>query len=502
MDPKITLTPTLRIERIGSPHGDAQSRRSPFPFSRGQMVQGLITGRNAENQFYLDVNGTRFIAESRAPLQVGELLDLQVVATHPRTTLQVVEDPLTRDIGKSIHLLTRQDTLLPDTATLAEQNMDNPALSRPARQTLQFFAQAAARLSTPVTTGQQPDQALAALTGRLAAATPDDTGAQQVVAALRELLGRLTQTTTVRAEITVLARETLRELDSLEKSLPPGPAFLVQGQSAAQAGDQGPDRELVIMLRELGQTTTGGLEKGNAADLLLSLFSDRQARPSRLLRLILDLHQRLSAPEQSASPVRLQGDDLRRLTDRLGLDMERLLAEGRREEAVQTLKSALFEISRSMTGQQAEGAPERLLGTLELYQMLQIRLAPEGLFFLPLPLPFLSQGYLLVDENTGDRKDRSDAEPKMFHLHLQLEGLGNIQVDITRRGDGVGLRFLTEDPERAGFMAGHRAELEQWLTALRLDSVSFLSGARDPAAGLLRKMLPAGSSSGILDTRA
>ncbi|HFQ89617.1 MAG TPA: flagellar hook-length control protein FliK [Desulfobulbus sp.] len=503
MYPKITLTPTLRIDRIGSPHGEAQSRRSPFPFSRGQLVQGLITGKNGDHHFYLDVNGTRFVAESRAPLQVGQQLDLQVVATHPRTTLQVVEDPLTREIGKSIHLLTRQDSLLADTAALAEKGMDSPDLSPRARQTLRFFAAAATRLSRPVAPAQHPDQALASLTGRLATASPGDTGARQAVAALRELLGQLAQTGRDRPGAAALAGETLRELGILEESLPPGPAFLVQRQPAGPAGDRGPAAGLRIILQQLDQAAAGGPGNEAVADLLLSLFPDRQPRPSRLLLLILDLHQQLSAPGKSSSPVRLQGEDLKRLTNRLGLDMERLLAEGRRGEAVQTLKSALLEISHTMAGTgKADRTPDRLLGTIELYQMLQIRLAPEGLFFLPLPLPFLNQGYLLMDEEPGGSHDGGEEGAKTFHLHLQLEGLGNVQVDISRQGKGLALRFLAQDPERAAFMAGHRDELEQWLTALRLDSASFMAGAGDPAAGLLRKMLPAGSSSGILDTRA
>ncbi len=502
MDPKITLTPTLRIDRIGTAQGEAQSRKSPFPFTRGQMVQGVITGRSAENQFYLDVNGTRFVAESRAPLHVGQQLDLQVVTTHPRTTLHVVEDPLTREIGKSLHLLTHQDALLTETSILARKSGDSPDLSPQARQTLRFFTAAAAKLSMPVAPEQAPGEALAVLTGRLATAVPGDADAQQAVAALKELLVRLTGTDSGRPETVILAQETLRELGIQEQSLPPGPAFLVQGQPVAQEGATGLARQVESVLQQV-EMAAGTQGDSEMADLLLSLFPDRRPQPSRLLLMILDLHQRLTAPESSSSPVRLQGEDLKQLTDRLGLDMERLLAEGRPDEAVQTLKNALLEISRTMaeTGQ-AERTADRLLGTIELYQMLQVRLAAEGLFFLPLPLPFLNQGYLLVEEDAGRRQESGDEEPTTFHLHLQLQGLGNVQVDIIRQGEGVGLRFLAQDPERAGFLAEHRDELEQWLTALRLDSVSFLAGASDPAATLLRKMLPAGSSSGILDTRA
>ncbi len=509
MDPKITLTPTLRIDRIGSPQADAQSRRRPFPFSRGQVLQGVVTGRDAEDRFYLDVGGTRLVARSGLPLKVGQQLDLQVVATRPQATLQVLEDPLTRDIGTSIHLLTRQGSLLAETAALAGRR-ETAKLSPQARQTLQFFAAAAQRLSAPAGAARQPDRALAVLTTGLATGAPGGSEARDALAGLRGLLATVAQAGPEQGEISGLATEILKELDIMERSLPPGPAFLVRRRPAGQAGDTGLNSELRLLLEQADRNTSGSGRTGQAAELMLALFPDRESAPSRLLLLIVELHQRLGtageatpAPSVPAPAGTPQGEEIRHMVDRLGLDMERLLAEGRRDEAVQTLKSALLEITHAMTASgRADQAPDHLLATLELYQMLQIRLAPEGLFFLPLPMPFLDQGYLLVDEEqSGGSRESGGKEEKTMHLHLQLQGLGNIQVDISHQGEGVSLRFLAQDKERAEFMAEHRDELRQWLTALRLDSASFLAGAGDPAAGLLRRMLPA-EGSGILDTRA
>ncbi len=501
MDPKITLTPTLRVDRIGSPQSDARSGRTPFPFARGQMLQGTITGRDSGNRFYLDVGGARFIAESGTPLRVGQQLDLQVVSTSPRTTLRVIEDPLTRDIGRSLHLLTRQDSLLPETATLAEKNVNNPDLSPQTRQTLQFFATAAAKLSTAGAPPGQPDQALAVLTARLATAAPGGSDAKQAVAGLRELLVPLARDGA--GETAALAARVLRELDVLEDTRVPGPAFLVQRQTTETGQHIDLAGEPRNVLQQIDQAAFSDRAGTGPTPLLLSLFPDRETTPSRLLLLILGLHRHLATPDKSMPPDRPGGEEIRQVVDRLGLDMERLLAKGRREEAAQSLKNALLELSHTITGsREKDHAPALLLGTIELYQMLQIRLTPEGLFFLPLPLPFLHQGYLLVDEQeNGDRRDGADEQAEIVHLHLQLEGLGNVQIDISRRGSGVDLRFLAQDRERAEFMQAHRGELEQWLTALRPDSISFLAGAEDPAVKLLRKMLPPGSS-GILDTRA
>jgi hypothetical protein len=50
------------------------------------------------------------------------------------------------------------------------------------------------------------------------------------------------------------------------------------------------------------------------------------------------------------------------------------------------------------------GQADQITRTIELYQLLQIRLASEALFFLPLPFSFLEQGFLLVDGDQSGKK--------------------------------------------------------------------------------------------------
>jgi len=123
---------------------------------------------------------------------------------------------------------------------------------------------------------------------------------------------------------------------------------------------------------------------------------------------------------------------------------------------------------------------------------------------MPLPLSFLDQGYLLIDadrsKNDQEKHDPSEKPLQHFELHLQLEGLGNLQIDFREKDGGVTLKFTAADAERAKFLAGFRGELDRWLTAANLESVQFLVGAREPVKSLLGKIM--GDSTGIIDTNA
>ena len=190
---------------------------------------------------------------------------------------------------------------------------------------------------------------------------------------------------------------------------------------------------------------------------------------------------------------------------RLGVNMEQLLAQDKPAEAVRTLKFALLELSQlTGTAEKSTAVADQLIKTLELYQLLQIRLANESLFFLPLPFPFLLQGYLLIDSDRfrrqSEEKQQTSPADHAVELHLRLEGLGNLHIEIRHKEDRVTLRFLTEDVEKAKFFAGFREELEQWITHGSLDSVQFLVGAKEPVKTLLEKIMNA--SAGVIDTRA
>ena len=185
------------------------------------------------------------------------------------------------------------------------------------------------------------------------------------------------------------------------------------------------------------------------------------------------------------------------------MNLERLFAEGRQEEAVRTLKFALLELGQQLpAGERGTVQADQLVRSIELFQLLQIRLAGESLFFLPLPFSFLDQGYLLVDADRGHDPDRQGDEPahQRCELHLRLEGLGNLQISVHQADGRLAVRFLAEDSERARFLADHRGELERRLSAEAPASVQFLVGAREPVGSLLERIVR--GVTGMVDTQA
>jgi hypothetical protein len=148
------------------------------------------------------------------------------------------------------------------------------------------------------------------------------------------------------------------------------------------------------------------------------------------------------------------------------------------------------------------GQADQITRTIELYQLLQIRLAGEALFFLPLPFSFLEQGFLLVDGDRSDNKGEKSGEPadKSIELHLRLQGLGNLRITLQLGVGGVALDFMAEDAQRAKFLADHREELRQWLTATDAVSIRFLVGGGEPVTSLLEKIIH--GPTGMVDTSA
>ena len=90
---------------------------------------------------------------------------------------------------------------------------------------------------------------------------------------------------------------------------------------------------------------------------------------------------------------------LKQLIDNLGLNLEQLLARGDKNSAVHTLKAALLEIAHSFsTASSIAETTNKILTTLELFQLTQLQVATDTQLIFPLPLPFIEQGYLIIEQ--------------------------------------------------------------------------------------------------------
>ncbi len=193
---------------------------------------------------------------------------------------------------------------------------------------------------------------------------------------------------------------------------------------------------------------------------------------------------------------------LKHFIDRLGLSFEALLARGEAGDAKQTLKSALLELAQAFKSADhlAENTT-KLLNTLELYQLAQLQLDKDNVYIFPLPIPFLEKGYLLVEKHeSGSDTDTSAQGEERFSLHLSLEGLGNLRIDILKSPEGIYLRFLSDSKEKLQFIESFKDDLLVNSVDSYILGVSFSQEPLDTAADLLKKLLPDGES--LVNTKA
>ncbi|ADW18316.1 hypothetical protein Despr_2171 [Desulfobulbus propionicus DSM 2032] len=477
------------------------------PFTSGQFLQGTITAQQGPHHFTLDIGGRQLATESSAPLQVGQKLDLQVTSLVPQVELRIIpSNPLTQQISSALHLLGQVATTVPQLDNLAQEARQLPQLSPTARETLQLFSdslisRAEQHASPPLPLAAQLfDTALTTATAPPGTRTDTPTQFNEISRILLQLAGS--------GSLSPQAVERAVNLAALfARAAAPQAASPFSSLETATLAALPP----AIAEQFLGKWTTIPPQDPGLAALLsqapLSPQSGQALAENHPLRQLFAFLAAESGKEPAAAArLDLSGQQVETVLKRLGLQMERLFAENRPHEAVQTLKYALLEMSQQANATEASALhADQLVKTIELYQMLQIRLAGESLFFMPLPFSFLTQGYLLIDsEQPGNQASKKGglASTDAHHvtLHLQLEGLGNLEIDILCEQDRIALKFLAEDVERAKYIQGFRGELEQWLTAGRLDSVQFLVGAKEPTKLLLEKLVH--GLTGMVDTTA
>lgn len=194
------------------------------------------------------------------------------------------------------------------------------------------------------------------------------------------------------------------------------------------------------------------------------------------------------------------GQGIKQSFNRFGLNIEQLLATGKKKDSIHIIKSALLDIIHLSNDPKSVQQAQQLLPTIELFQMLQIRFAIESVFFQPLTLPFIREGYLLIEPDEDKKTSETDEKTKKYSLHLNLEGLGNLKVELEQQENGINIRFFAEDRQRTKFLAKSKEELNDFFTTVQLGSVQFLTGTENPTRTIIKMLTD--KSSGIINTRA
>lgn len=194
------------------------------------------------------------------------------------------------------------------------------------------------------------------------------------------------------------------------------------------------------------------------------------------------------------------GAILKQLIDSLGLNLEHLLARGDKDAAVHTLKAALLEMAHSFSSaEHLAEATQNILTTLELFQFARLQTDSPSQLIFPLPLPFVEQGYLIIEQDEEREKRGSDSEESRFSLHLTMSDLGNLRINFLHNPGGLFIRFHADSQEKADFIATHGDELKAAISDTPFISLAFSADASDPISDLIRQIVPAGSS--MLDTK-
>lgn len=205
--------------------------------------------------------------------------------------------------------------------------------------------------------------------------------------------------------------------------------------------------------------------------------------------------------QQSGIEGKNGGTILKSLIDNLGLNLEQLLAKGETGKANRTLKAALLDIAHNFRNATSIAeTTNNILATLELFQLTQLQSANDTQLIFPIPLPFIEQGYLLVERDDEDSSTNDGTvTERRFSLHLTVSDLGDLQIDFLQNPEGLFIRFRAGNREKADFIESFATELKEAITDLPLISLTFSGDAPDPIQDLIRQFVPEDSS--MLDTK-
>jgi hypothetical protein len=492
-------------------------------FSPGQTLRAVVVAENAGNQFTLETGGRRFVAQSRVPLSPGQALNLRVLSTEPQIELQITEDTVSKNFSRSL-ASTGSSQNLSSFFTLLQQVAPSqlPNLSGSSLQTLQHFA-LLQQQNVPgqvVSPGQQgaPGQTLAAsdygpkllqeIFGQLGGQMENlfaDGKNQAVLASVKSALQDVALLFQSKGQLSQVALSQFDQLSAANKQLFETLSSLQLGGNAGQGGKEAIFDQLLQQLQLQPASAFNSANSANTLNTLKSGFAELvflMRSPEGLLQLLStnSLQSGLLNQSQAAAMLASQGgaggsanqggELLQQLVDKLGLNLEGMLAAGNREEAVKTVKFALMELVQNFAAQSklAESG-KHALNTLEFFQLTQLQAVRQDALVVPLPLPFLEQGYLLVEDYKDQSgKDGGDREmPKHFSLFLKLAPLGNLKIDFLSSGDGLYIRFNSESKEVSDFLASFKDELNNAITDTLVHGVSFAEKGEDPLTAVLKR---------------
>lgn len=450
-----------------------------------QVIQATVVDVK-DRQVLLDMGQQRLRAQTDVEMQSGQKLRLQVVATEPRLELQIMHAPKDNQLLRLLHIYDHRSEVGPMIRALLGQ--------RPAATTAQ-----AAQPGSPATAvaGASPATAapVANMPGGTAAGGTGGVTAASGAATSQAAAGTATAMPGIQAPAVPAAAPGVTE------GINQGATVAAPAAAAAASPAASPTPASETMPAAPGQAPATGLAKPvpmtpadatvlpAAAPHVAPLTAEqRQAvqmalTPQQWNQLEQLSRQLLTSFKDSGGAL------LFNLARNLGLDFELLLAQEQPELASQSLKGAMLALSEHPDLPEGirEGS-QQMVQQLELLQLTRARLAQEGILFLPLPFDFVEQGYALVEQGGGGETPESQSH--LVTLHLSLQQLGSVQVNLLFEQQSLYVRILCARPESQMLFEHSKDELQQALTGFSVRSIQVAHGAEDPAVALLHRLQP------------
>ncbi len=449
----------------------------------GQLLQAVVTEYLATSrQAVLETTLGQMAVRTEAPLVKGQVIQFEVLNTSPQIELGLKQDPLQTQLRNLASFIGRAMNLAP----LLQQAQESSTPQAQAQTSNLTPPNIQSSLSvTPINNGS----IIALLNGKPAPANSPQ-------------LPTLTQPVILKATIVEqpATGRTVLEIG--------GARFQTSGALAGKAGQdvllRVEPRKSELTFTPLAPANSPGKTANSSAGLPVILANPQNSDLSPLLKAIQQLLPQgiiqLTATQQSTvqalagfHPENLMGQeagkDLQGNVQRIGMNMEALLARNDKGTAKASLKAALLEITSTAQKNEALAiSAKNILSTIEMYQVAQLKLEGDFLLF-PLPFSFLENGFLLVDsppesENTTDKKQQNT----QFSLHLTMTELGDMEVRYYQSKEGARIRFLFDSKEKAAFAATFQDELKEMLSEVQLLGISFTDGAQSPERELLGRM--------------
>ncbi|ABA88355.1 FliK domain protein [Syntrophotalea carbinolica DSM 2380] len=162
----------------------------------------------------------------------------------------------------------------------------------------------------------------------------------------------------------------------------------------------------------------------------------------------------------------------------------------------QTL-TLLFEEGIDGKDAATERATDALQG-LDMIRHFNLQREAEGIALLPLPLPFIEQGFLLV-EDCGERPEAESNASKKLSIFLSLERLGELRIDMLWDADKLRIKFTCDKPKTSRMLSAFSEELCQALHFGPSPEILFTTGKTRPEEDFMAHL--GNDTHGFVNTR-